>query len=143
MVLCPFVYLLMRYDTEPLALQPSEVHSAHWVSLRAMLSPALNTSVSSDVSGRFGYSDSGLIRGCARLLFGQVLVKAINLVPNASVYSNSIPEFLASGSTAKTYNLNLSSLLPSLRPKWQGPSQQLVLWGLTLGNQLHPSGLND
>lgn len=133
MVLCPFVYILMRFDSESLALQPSEVHSAHWVSLRALMSPYLNTSISSDVSGRFGRTDSQLTRSVARLLFGKVLIKAINLIPSESVYCNSSSSFLPATTGTSHHQSSLLSILPYTKVSWQGPSEQLILWGLTLG----------
>ncbi|KAL8726647.1 MAG: hypothetical protein Q9166_006606 [cf. Caloplaca sp. 2 TL-2023] len=105
MVLCPFLFLQMRVDTEPLTLQPTEVHSAHWVPLRALTSPYLNTYIHSDVSGRFGRSDNGLFKSLARFLFGQVLIKGIDLVPTESVYCNSSADLLPSGPRASTQKM--------------------------------------
>ncbi|KAL8791202.1 MAG: hypothetical protein Q9213_000159 [Squamulea squamosa] len=133
MVLCPFVFLQMRDNTEPLVLQPTEVHSAHWVSLRALTSPYLNNYIRSDVSGRFGRSDSNFIRGLTRLLFGQVLIKSIDLVPTESVYCNSSADLLPSGPRASTYASSILARLSPGRSIWENPAQQLVLWGLTLG----------
>ncbi|KAI4238956.1 MAG: hypothetical protein LQ349_000726 [Xanthoria aureola] len=133
MVLCPFVFLQMRVDTEPLALQPTEVHSAHWVSLRALTSPYLNSYIRSDVSQPFGRSDSDFIRTLIRLLFGQVLIKGIDLVPTESVYCNSGADLLPSGPRVSTVASGLLSFLFSARTTWENPSQQLILWGLTLG----------
>ncbi|KAL8895762.1 MAG: hypothetical protein Q9192_003458 [Flavoplaca navasiana] len=133
MVLCPFVFLQMRLDTEPLTLQPSEVHSAHWVSLRALTSPYLSNYVRSDVSGRFGRSDSDFIRPIARLLFGQVLIKGIDLVPTESIYCSSGADLLPSGPPASTFTSSVLPFLSSTKSSWEKPSQQLILWGLTLG----------
>lgn len=137
MVLCPFVFLQMRVDTEPLTLQPTEVHSAHWVSLRALTSPYLHNYIRSDVSQPFGRSDSGFIRPLTRLLFGQVLIKGIDLVPTESVYCNSGADLLPSGPRVSTFSSGFLSFLHSARTKWENPSQQLILWGLTLGNSLY------
>lgn len=134
MVLCPFVFLQMRVDTEPLALQPTEVHSAHWVSLRALTSPYLNSYIKSDVSQPFGRSDSDFIRTLIRLLFGQVLIKGIDLVPTESVYCNSGADLLPSGPRVSTVASGLLSFLSSARRTWENPSQHLILWGLTLGS---------
>lgn len=133
MVLCTFIFLLLRFDTGPLNLQPSEVHSAHWVSLRALMSPQLNTYISTDVSGRFDRPGGLFTQGLARLLFGQMLVKAIDLVPTESVYCSSSPVFLP-----PDQNTSISSFVKvphwlSNSKGWQRPSQQLMLWGLTLG----------
>ncbi|KAI4257254.1 MAG: hypothetical protein L6R42_005787, partial [Xanthoria sp. 1 TBL-2021] len=133
MVLCPFVFLQMRVDTEPLTLQPTEVHSAHWVSLRALTSPYLHDYIRSDVSQPFGRSDSDFIRPLTRLLFGQVLIKGIDLVPTESVYCNSGADLLPSGPRVSAFSSGFLSFLHSARTKWENPSQQLILWGLTLG----------
>ncbi|KAL8750940.1 MAG: hypothetical protein Q9199_006748 [Rusavskia elegans] len=133
MVLCPFVFLQMRVATEPLTLQPTEVHSAHWVSLRALTSPYLKNYIRSDVSQPFGRSDSDFIRPLTRLLFGQVLIKGIDLVPTESVYCNSGADLLPSGPRVSTSASGLLSSLSSARTTWENPSQQLILWGLTLG----------
>lgn len=138
MVLCPFVFLQMRLDTEPLTLQPTEVHSAHWVSLRALTSPYLSNYIRSDVSGRFGRSDSDFIRPIARLLFGQVLIKGIDLVPTESVYCSSGADLLPSGPRASTFISSVLPFLSSTKPSWEKPSQQLILWGLTLGTRSMP-----
>ena len=143
MVLCPFVYLQMRVDTDPLILQPAEVHSAHWVSLRALTSPYLNNYVRSEVSGRFGRLDGHFIGALTRLMFGQVLIKGVDLVPTESVYCNSSADLLPSAPRTTTY---ASSVLPFLsygRTNWVNPSQQLILWGLTLGKQLMYMCLNN
>lgn len=137
MVLCPFIYLQMRFDTEPLTLQPTEVHSAHWVSLRALTSPFLNTYINSDVSGRFSRSDSYFIKAFARLLFGQVVIKGIYLVPTESVYCNSDTDLLPSRSRNTTRASSVVPLLAQGKNIWKNPSQQLILWGLTLGKHSH------
>lgn len=139
MVLCPFIHLLMRFDTGPLSLQPTEVHSAHWVSLRALLSPQLSTFIGSDVSGRLHRSGSYFARGLARILFGRILVKAIDLVPTESVYCSSGSDFLPPGHRPSINGFVKSPHWLSGNTGWQKPSQQLVLWGLTLGNSAQPS----
>lgn len=135
MVLCPFVFLLMRDDTGPLMLQPSEVHSAHWVSLRALLTPYLNTYTSSDVSGRLGRPQGTLSRGLARLFFGSILIKAIDLIPTESVYCSSGADFLPSQTPSIVRSSRRLRRWPPAASSWQSPFQKLTLWGLTLGNQ--------
>lgn len=135
MVLCPFVFLLMRDDIGPLMLQPTEVHSAHWVSLRALLSPYLSTYTSSDVSGLFGPLQGHLSRGLVQLFFGRVLIKAIDLVPTESVYCSSSVNFLPSQPPSIARYSQKSPRWPSAAKAWQSPSQQLTLWGLTLGKK--------
>lgn len=133
MVLCPFVHLVMRFDIIPLALQPSEVHSAHWVPLRALLSPYLSTFTSTDVSGRFGQPTNYFFRGFARLLFGRILMKAVDLVPTESIYCSSSLEFRISKHGSATHGLRNHSRWFTPATAWQKQSLQLTLWGLTLG----------
>ncbi|KAL8810755.1 MAG: hypothetical protein Q9200_002326 [Gallowayella weberi] len=133
MVLCPFIYLQMRFDIEPLTLQPSEVHSAHWVSLRAVTSPYLSIYMNTDVSGRFGHSDGYFGKAFVRLLFGRVVIKGIDLVPTESIYCNSNADLLPSGPGDSTTASKISPFLFPGRKTWKHPSQQLILWGLTLG----------
>ena len=133
MVLCPFVYLLMRFDAELLTLEPAEVHSAHWVPLWALLSPDLNTFTSSDVSGRFGISDGHLSRGLNRLLFGRILIKAIHLVPTESVFCIPSPGSLPSTRNALTGSSATASPWFSTTTGLGRSSETLTLWGLTLG----------
>lgn len=133
MVLCPFVYLFLRFDTGPLNLQPSEVHSAHWVSLRALMSPQLNTYIGTDVSGRFDRPRGHFTQALARLIFGQILVKAIDLVPTESVYCISSSVFLPPDQQRSITGLVKFPRWLSDNKGWQRPSQELMLWGLTLG----------
>lgn len=132
MVLCPFVFLLTSPAAPALTLQPTEVASTHWVSLRALLSPALRTVEHVNVSARYA-QQNGLIRWAAsRWMTGMMEFSAVRLLPTESLYSSTIPGFLPD----ETYK---PSLLQRLNP-WasrQVPSgdknRQLLLWGLTLG----------
>lgn len=137
MVLCPFVYLLMRHDIPPLALQPTEVNSAHWVPVRALISSSLKASVRCDVSERLKKHDNLTTRLFLRAMFGQMLFGATQLIPTESLYCNSSPEFLPD-------THDLTSKIPALFKKIKiylaiksappaGPQQPLLLWGLTLG----------
>ena len=131
MVLCPFVYLQIRHDLPPLALQPSEVHSAHWVPLMGILSPSLRRDVRCDVSERFTKHRRPVLSVVLRAIVGQLVFAAVKLKPTESLYSNSIPESVLEDqvstlwSTAKAYVLGQS---------WpDADDQPLLLWGLTLG----------
>ena len=137
MVLCPFVYLAMRYDLPPLTLQPSEVGSAYWVSVRVLLSPSLRTFERCNVSDRMTRPVHQILRVVFRMMLGKMLFPAVKLMPSESVYSSSVicttPELRSSAtSVANVYSLIKSwcfggDLATDIlrRP--------LHLWGLTLG----------
>lgn len=137
MVLCPFVFLTTRYDPPPLKLQPSEVASTHWVSLRALLSPALRTKEYVDVSDRFAKRSSVVPRLVYRSMVGLMQFSAIRLIPTESVYCSSIPGFVPE----ETDRIPTSSVAHHRWKTWclsgQGASKDrnrpLLLWGLTLG----------
>ncbi|KAG8526273.1 uncharacterized protein KY384_000266 [Bacidia gigantensis] len=116
MVLCPFVYLLMRYDTPPLDLQPAEVHSVHWVSLHSLLAPASRTCEYADISDRAQSGNSAVVKRLVRLTSGQMVFSAVELHPSESTFS----------SLSKTSNDNYN-------PHSRDERQRLLLWGLTLG----------
>ena len=118
MVLCPFVYLLLRYDIPPLDLQPSEVDSVHWVPLLSILSPSSRSFQTVDVSDRISPSDSPMIKSVLRVLGGQMIFSAVRLKASESKYCVN-PE-----DTASKIAIN---------PSIHSSEQQLVLWGLTLG----------
>ena len=137
MVLCPFVYLAMRYDLPPLTLQPSEVGSAHWVSIRALLSPALRTFERCDVSDRMTRPGHQIIRVVYRMMLGKVLFRAVELVPSESVHSSSTIDRLLEVRTPETSIANIHSMIKFC---YFGDDfgtslsrQPLHLWGLTLG----------
>jgi 8-oxo-dGTP pyrophosphatase MutT (NUDIX family) len=118
MVLCPFVYLLTKHDFPPLALQPSEIHSTHWVSLRVLLQPALRTYKRCDISDRL-YRQGGLVsRFLLRSILGEMMYSGIRLVPSESLYCSSAPKFVPAKS-------------PIFNPAKVDPP--LLLWGLTHG----------
>jgi len=138
MVLCPFVFLLTRHDVPSPKLQPTEVGSTHWVSLRALLSPSLRTFERADVSDRLARKSSLPIRGFLRLMLGQMLFAAVRLIPTENLYCSSAPGFLPDGSS--TDPAIIRSIGASFKHWWLGdhagsPStdRPLLLWGLTLG----------
>ena len=117
MVLCPFVYLLMKYDLSPLDLQATEVHSAHWVSISSLLSPALRTFERADISDRAKPGENSLLSNLIRLTSGQMLFSAVSLLPSESLFSTIHPNAIHENST-----------LQALESRGT-----LHLWGLTLG----------
>ena len=137
MVLCPFVYLALRHDLPPLALQPSEVHSAHWVALRALLAPSLRTVERWDLSKgsarQRGYFRQMITRNTA----GYMLFGGIKLQPNESLYCSSasgfIPETKTPASWADSVNHLISNAFTGDRTQQVEKDHSLVLWGLTMG----------
>ncbi|KAF2016432.1 nudix family hydrolase-like protein [Aaosphaeria arxii CBS 175.79] len=134
MVLCPYVYLLTSSDYPPQRLQPTEVASTHWVSLRALLSPALRTHEYADVSNRLAKSELGIKRWFLQAMLSKMMFAAIRLVPSESTYCSSIPGFVPEGPAPN------SSLTGKLKEVLVGPEAgyearppPLLLWGLTLG----------
>ncbi|KAI9754316.1 MAG: Coproporphyrinogen-III oxidase [Chaenotheca gracillima] len=138
MVLCPYVFLLTRHDIPPLRLQPTEVGSAHWVSLRALLSPSLRTFEKVDVSDRLAKQGGKVTRAFLRAMLGQMLFSSIRLVPSESLWSSSAPDFLPpsntkSGSNSSTRSGTIQRLLSGQRAPSVSTDKPLLLWGLTLG----------
>ncbi|KAK4997943.1 hypothetical protein LTR28_013820, partial [Elasticomyces elasticus] len=134
MVLCPYVFLLTRHDVPPLRLQPTEVASTHWVSLRALLSPAQRTVSYEDVSNRLANQETGVKRWMLRAMLGQMLFAAIRLVPSESLYCGTTPSNLQQDYGDTMYKKR--SFLTSYLRKGFTPVPQdtpLLLWGLTLG----------
>ena len=137
MVLCPFVFLILRHDIPPLTLQPTEVHSAHWVPVRALISPSLSTSERCDVSERLAHPGAGIMRFFLRAVFGQMMFSATQLTPTESLFCSSVPEFLPENRELAPSGLSLlrhlkSSLHVELAPD-HTKQRPIILWGLTLG----------
>lgn len=137
MILCPFVHLLLRPDIRPLMLQPSEVDSAHWVSVRALMSPHLRTFERSDVSDRFFPRGNHVTKSILRVMVGQLLFTARRLVPTESTYSRSISNYAPPNAQALSQRSNTFHKLNRI---WQGQEAlvsykepPLILWGLTYG----------
>ena len=131
MVLCPFLYLQMRHDIPPLALQPAEVHSAHWVSLRSIISPSLRRDVRCDVSERFTRQRTPVFRLALRAIVGQLVFGAVKLKPAESLYSDRVANFAPVNQKSTSSNSILTRLLPQNQS--DPDDQPMLLWGLTLG----------
>jgi hypothetical protein len=139
MVLCPFIFLLTSSNTPALTLQPTEVASTHWVSLRALLSPSMRTVEHVDVSSRYAQQSLLLRLGASRWMTGLMEFSALSLLPTESLHCSSVPGFLPDSSTQQ----NTPTIFQRLNP-WSsahaGPqahrgdkNRELLLWGLTLG----------
>ncbi len=134
MVLCPFVYLVMRHGLPPLALQPSEIHSAHWVPLRGLLSPSLRRTVRSDVTERFNRHNQPLLRLLIRAIAGQMVFGAVKLKPTESLYCSSLPGYIPEDSTPNSLGGTVGHMFSTAFLADDDPDEQpLLLWGLTLG----------
>lgn len=137
MVLCPFVYLMLRHDIPPLTLQPTEVHSAHWVSVRALISPSLSTFEHCDVSERLAHPGHDITRFFLRAVFGQMIFAATQLIPTESLYCSSVSRFLPENDQATSHRIplfrHLRSLLYDKMASDNKNQRPINLWGLTLG----------
>lgn len=112
-------------------LQPAEVHSAHWVSLRALFAYSLRTHGNCDVSERLNKYNSTAARYILRLLFGQMRFSATHLVPTESLWCNS---FLPPSPTSHIKNRLLGKSASTAVTNAAVPQHPpLLLWGLTLG----------
>lgn len=135
MVLCPYIFLLLRHDIPPLTLQPTEVHSAHWVSLRALFAHSLRTYGNCDVSERLNKYNSTFARHFLRLLFGQMRFSATQLMPTESLWCSS--SFLSSPPSTTSYVIKTPILgiseFTATHPPPLPQHPPLILWGLTLG----------
>lgn len=137
MVLCPFVFLLLRHDTPPLMLQPTEVNSAHWVPVRALLSTSLRTFERCDVSDRWSGPVNGPMRFFLGALFGQMLFSATQLIPTESLHCSSVPDFLPDERSPTPQPSSLLHHIKACLAMNSSPActsqRPLLLWGLTLG----------
>jgi hypothetical protein len=135
MVLCPYIFILSSGNSPTLNLQPTEVASTHWLSLRALLSPSLRTVEHVDVSDRYAKQGGLASRLAQRWMTGMMEFSAVRLVPTESLYCSSIPGFLPDDHRAQ---------LSTLFQKWKAwtlknqatsadVGRPLLLWGLTLG----------
>jgi hypothetical protein len=132
MVLCPFIFVLTSPDSPQLLLQPTEVASTHWVSLRALLSPSLRTRERVDVSSRLGKQDGPLLRWILRMTMGKMIFSAVQLIPSESLFASSIPGFVPKPSEKATLFTGLARGSFGV-PESTSRSGPLLLWGLTLG----------
>lgn len=133
MVLCPFVFLLLRHDIPPLILQPTEVKSAHWVPVRALVSKCLGSFERCDVSERLSGSDTGIMRFFLRALLGQMLFSATQLIPSESLHCSSIPDFLPIGRSPPSQPPSPLQHIKACLAMSSPHERPLLLWGLTLG----------
>lgn len=134
MVLCPYVYLLTSSDYPPQRLQPTEVASTHWVSLRALMAPALRTHEYADVSNRLAKSELGIKRWFLQSMLSKMMFAAIRLVPSNSTYCSSIADFLPGGPSPNSTTLGKAKeLLMGYEVSPTTRTPPLLLWGLTLG----------
>ncbi|KAK8200175.1 uncharacterized protein BKA78DRAFT_228065, partial [Phyllosticta capitalensis] len=147
MVLCPYVYVMTSAEPPALRLQPNEVASAHWVSVRALLSPGQRTFWHEDISNRLARQEFGLKRAFLRVTLGKMIFAAVRLIPSQSCFASTIPGFVpddvvvdtsastsssSSSSGSSWRSMPLARLLPAAEtsPATETP---LLLWGLTLG----------
>jgi len=135
MVLCPFVFLLTRYEIPPLRLQPTEINSAHWVPMRALLAPSLRTFERCDVSDRLSRRGGDLLRICLRLALGQMLFAAVRLLPSESAYCSSVRDFIPEDSKSISTSLKrkITELISGDQAASSSRDRPLLLWGLTHG----------
>ncbi|EED14896.1 NUDIX family hydrolase, putative [Talaromyces stipitatus ATCC 10500] len=134
MVLCPFIFLLTSNISPNLTLQPTEVASTHWVSLRALLSPSLRSVEHVNVSARYAKQNRLIRWGSSRWMTGMMEFSALRLLPTESLYCSSTPGFLPDESH-QTRPFILQRFNPwAARPAAYGDkNRELLLWGLTLG----------
>ena len=136
MVLCPFVFLLTKFDVPHLRLQPSEVNSVHWIPLRALLAPALRTYERCDISDRLARQGNWPVRAFLRASLGQMLYGAIRLVPAESIFCSSVQGFIpgeARVSHLSTVKKQMTAAFNAGHAGSSDPRRPLLLWGLTYG----------
>ncbi|KAK7535717.1 nudix family hydrolase [Phyllosticta citricarpa] len=146
MVLCPFVYIMTGPEPPALRLQPSEVASAHWVSVRALLSPGQRTFWHEDVSNRIARQEFGLKRAFLRFTLGKMIFAAVRLIPSHSSFASTIPGFVpddvvaaasspssTSTSVSSWHSISLARLFTPAAQTDSATESPLLLWGLTLG----------
>ena len=137
MVLCPFVYLALRHDLPPLTLQPSEVHSAHWVALRGLLAPSLRTAERWDLSKGSVRRQGSIMQMLTRAAAGYMLFGGIRLKPTESLYCSSsngfIPESRSPTTLMGSANHMISIAFVGGRTRHVDDDRSLILWGLTMG----------
>lgn len=133
MVLCPYIFLHTSKDTPRLKPSPAEVASAHWVPLRALLSPMLRTREHVDTASRLAQHGGPVIQFMARLLIGKMMLSAVKLVPSETVFASAAPGFIPTERESPFSGLAEGAFgIPSSN-KGLVHLQPLMLWGLTLG----------
>ena len=132
MVLCSFVYLMLRHDIPPLLLQPTEVHSTHWVPIRRLLSPALRTYERCDVSDRLQQQRGPIVKSLICAATGDFVFGATQLMPSESLFCSSSRDFIPKSVTDRNA-ISYAARILNLRKRPNGGQRPLILWGLTLG----------
>ncbi|KAI9703934.1 MAG: hypothetical protein M1820_005716 [Bogoriella megaspora] len=141
MILCPYIFLIIKHELPPLRLQPTETSSTHWVPLRTLLAPGQRTFEFQDVSSRLAHQEFGIKRWFLRQMLGKMVFAAVRLVPSESKYCTSIEEYFPQDVQNKTTNApgipsSFSFITSSLKRRKDTAypnTSPLLLWGLTLG----------
>ncbi|KAH8880579.1 NUDIX-domain-containing protein [Thozetella sp. PMI_491] len=135
MVLCPYIFVLTQRDSPRVYPQPTEVAGAHWVPLRALLSPNLRTREYVDTASRMAKPGGPVAQWLLRMTIGRMVFSAVHLLPSESIYASSIEDFIPPKPESRVAELILGSLpVPGEAAKHRLAFQQpLLLWGLTLG----------
>lgn len=120
-------------NAPPVQPQPTEVASAHWVSLRALLSPNLRTREYVDTASRMAKQGGPVAQYLLRAIVGKMVFSAIQLAPSESIHATSIADFLPSNGENPYYELAAGSLNMTPNTHTLSHQQPLLLWGLTLG----------
>jgi hypothetical protein len=133
MVLCPFIFLLITSNSPQLKLQPTEVASTHWVSLRALLTPSLRTVELVHVSDRYAKQGGFISRLATRWMTGKMEFSALKLIPTESLYCSSEPGFLPDPNPQEPASLFGTLGISPSEAASSEKARVLLLWGLTLG----------
>jgi hypothetical protein len=133
MVLCPFIYLWTQPNMPPLALQPGEVASTHWVPLQILLSPKSRTYEYVDMSDRFARQGGPIVKAVVGTLLGKMQFSAIRLTPSESLFCTSTAEFFTEDQSSKDSWLVRSYKWCTGTHNIAAETRPLLLWGLTLG----------
>ena len=146
-VLCPFVWVLpgrgrAAAAAAALELQPTEVASAHWVPVEALLDRGARTVERVDVSSWLVRGYGGLAAVLLRIVLGRMEFSAIKLAPVESVFVAAPAEgdktteneavAMPAASKSSIEDKVRSGSRDKARPEQQ-QQQPLLLWGLTLG----------
>jgi len=94
MVLCPFIFLYTSSEQLNLRIQPTEVASIHWVSLRALLSSSSRAVEHVDLAERYANQGGFVFRLAQRWMTGCMEFSAIGLIPTESLFCSFSPGFI-------------------------------------------------
>ncbi|KAL9101524.1 MAG: hypothetical protein Q9163_003220 [Psora crenata] len=117
-------------------LPPTEVQSAHWVSLVSLLSPSLRTYEHADFTDRTYRLRSPATKLLIRAFFGQMTFSAVRLKPSESIFCNATPTASSAGDKPALSVTRILQAFPSYFPSTGSPlshERPMLLWGLTLG----------